>query len=90
MAGFVKGSFAVPPRPPPWVGIQQAHGEQNQYRTIWEILAWATAQVPIKGLVAYEGGDYNSVRGLRAAGGRLRPATSAILKAEKQLQSSAR
>src|SRR6266513_363241 len=70
-------------------GYPLAHGEQNQYRTIWEILAWATAQVPIKGLVAYEGGDYNSVRGLRAAGGRLRPATSAILKAEKGLRSVA-
>jgi hypothetical protein len=36
----------------------------------------------------YEGGDYNSVRGLRAAGGRLRPATGEILKAEKGLSAS--
>jgi len=58
-------------------------------RTIWGVLAWATAQLPIKGLVVYEGGDYNSVRGLRAAGGRLRPATDAILRAEKGLRPGA-
>src|SRR2546423_59621 len=37
-------------------GYPLVHGEQNQYRTIWGVLAWATTQVPIKGLVAYEGG----------------------------------
>jgi hypothetical protein len=67
-------------------GYPLVHGEENQLRTIWGVLAWATAEVPIKGLVVYEGGDYNSVRGLRAAGGRLRPATDAILRAEKGLR----
>ncbi|HEX7596162.1 MAG TPA: hypothetical protein VF387_07385 [Gemmatimonadaceae bacterium] len=67
-------------------GYPLVHGEQNQQRAIWGILAWATAEVPIKGLVVYEGGDYNSVRGLRAPGGRLRPATDAILRAEKGLR----
>jgi hypothetical protein len=67
-------------------GYPLVHGEENQLRTIWGVLAWATAEVPIKGLVVYEGGDYNSVRGLRAAGGRLRPATGAILRAEKGLR----
>ena len=70
-------------------GYPLAHGEDNQRRTIWGVLAWATAEVPIRGLVVYEGGDYNSVRGLRAAGGRLRPATDAILRAEKGLRASA-
>ena len=42
-----------------------------------------------KGLVVYEAGDYYTVRGLRAPGGRLRPATAAILRAEKGLRSSA-
>jgi hypothetical protein len=69
-------------------GYPLAHGEQNQQRAIWEILAWATAEEPIKGLVVYEGGDYNTVRGLRAPGGRLRPATDAILRAEKGLRPS--
>jgi hypothetical protein len=69
-------------------GYPLAHGEENQRRWIWGVLAWATAQAPIKGLVVYEGGDYNSVRGLRAPGGRLRPATDAILRAEKGLRPS--
>jgi hypothetical protein len=70
-------------------GYPLAHGEENQMLTIRGILSWATAEAPIKGLVVYEGGDYNSVRGLRAPGGRLRPATRAILNAEKGLRSSA-
>ena len=67
-------------------GYPLVHGEENQQRTIWGVLAWATAQAAIKGLVVYEGGDYNSVRGLRAAGGRLRPVTAKILVAEKGLR----
>jgi hypothetical protein len=67
-------------------GYPLVHGEENQLRTIWGVLAWATAEVPIKGLIVYEGGDYNTVRGLRAAGGRLRPATAKILSAEKGLR----
>lgn len=70
-------------------GYPQVHGEENQQRTIWGVLSWATAQAPIKGLVVFEGGDYNSVRGLRAPGGRLRPVTAAILLAEKGLRSGA-
>src|SRR5436190_13062610 len=59
-------------------GYPLAHGEENQLRTIKGVLAWATAEPAIKGLVVYEGGDYNTVRGLRAAGGRLRPVTTEI------------
>jgi hypothetical protein len=70
-------------------GYPLVHGEQNQERAIWGVLAWATAETPIKGLVVYEAGDYYTVRGLRAPGGRLRPATAAILRAEKGLSSSA-
>jgi hypothetical protein len=69
-------------------GYPLVHGEENQLRAIWGVLAWATAEVPIKGLIVYEGGDYNTVRGLRAAGGRLRPATGKILSAEKGLRST--
>jgi len=64
------------------------HGERNQLLTLKDVLAWATAEAPIKGLIVYEGGDYNSVRGLRAAGGRLRPATQEVLRAEKGLRAS--
>jgi hypothetical protein len=70
-------------------GYPLVHGEENQKRALWGVLAWATAEAPIKGLVVYEAGDYNTVRGLRAPGGRLRPATASILVAEKGLRSSA-
>jgi len=69
-------------------GYPLAHGEENQLRTLKGVLAWATAEPSIKGMVVYEGGDYNSVRGLRAAGGRLRPATGEILKAKTGLRAS--
>jgi hypothetical protein len=70
-------------------GYPLVHGEQNQLLAMWGVLSWATAETPIKGLVVYEAGDYYTVRGLRAGGGRLRPATGAILKAEKGLRSGA-
>jgi hypothetical protein len=70
-------------------GYPMLHGEQNQERAIWGVLAWATTETPIKGLVVYEGGDYNTVLGLRAPSGRLRSATAAILRAEKGLKASA-
>ena len=70
-------------------GYPLAHGEENQERAIWDVLAWATAEVAIKGLVVYEAGDYYTVRGLRSPGGRLRSATGAILRAEKGLRSGA-
>jgi hypothetical protein len=67
-------------------GYPMIHGEENQRRALQAVLAWATAQPPIKGLVVYEGGDYNTVRGLRAPGGRLRPTTTAIIVAKKGLK----
>jgi hypothetical protein len=70
-------------------GYPLLHGEANQERAIWAVLAWATTQAPIKGVVVYEGGDYNTVLGLRAPSGRLRPAVGAILRAEKGLKASA-
>ena len=69
-------------------GYPMVHGEQNQYRTIWGVLSWATAQAPIKGLIVYEGGDYNTLRGLRAPGGRLRSSVGAIVKAQKGLRAT--
>ena len=79
------------PRPKDhWVfaagGYPLVHGEESQQLAIMGVLAWATAQAPIKGLVVFEGGDYNTVRGLRAAGGRLRAVTAKILQAEKGLR----
>ena len=81
------------PRPKEhWVfaagGYPLVHGEESQYDAIWGALAWATAQTPIKGLVVYEGGDYNTARGIRASGGRLRPIFDGLVKAEKGLRAS--
>ena len=67
-------------------GYPLVHGEQNQERAVRDVLAWATAQAPINGLVVYEGGDYTTVRGLRAPGGRLRPVVAEILTAERGLR----
>lgn len=69
-------------------GYPLVHGEENQYNTIWGVMSWATAQTPIKGLIVYEAGDYNTLRGLRAPGGRLRSSTAAIVKAEKGLRAT--
>jgi hypothetical protein len=67
-------------------GYPLVHGEESQRRAIMGVLAWATAEAPIKGMVVYEGGDYNTVRGLRAPGGRLRPVTAAVIRAEVGLR----
>jgi len=69
-------------------GYPLLHGEINQRHAIWGVFAWATTEQPIKGLVFYEAGDYNTVRGLRAPSGRLRAATAKILQADSLLQSS--
>jgi hypothetical protein len=69
-------------------GYPLVHGETSQLRSIIGALAWATAEAPIKGLIVYEGGDYNTVRGLRAPGGRLRPVTNAVIRAERGLRAA--
>jgi hypothetical protein len=69
-------------------GYPLLHGEINQQHAIWGVFAWATAEQPIKGIVFYEAGDYNTVRGLRAPSGRLRAATAKILQADSLLQAS--
>lgn len=82
------------PRPKEhWVfaagGYPLLHGELNHQYAIRDVLAWATAEPPIKGFVVYEAGDYNTVRGLRAPSGRLRKAVTYLLEADSLLKSSA-
>ena len=69
-------------------GYPLVHGEVNQREAIWGVLAWATSEPAIKGLVVYEAGDYTTVRGLRAPSGRLRLATGRIMQADSLLKSS--
>jgi hypothetical protein len=85
---------AFPTRPKPhWVtaagGYPVAHGEESQALALWGVLAWATAQAPIKGLVVTEAGDYEVLRGLRTASGRYRSAVTAVIGARRALGESA-
>jgi hypothetical protein len=70
-------------------GYPLIHGELSQTLAIKGVLAWATAEPAIKGLVVYEAGDYNTVRGLRSPSGRLRAAAAMILREDSALKSSA-
>ncbi len=70
-------------------GYPIAHGERNQELAVWGVLAWATAQAAIKGLVVADAGDYDSLKGLRAPGGRLRSSVAAIVRAERGLKATA-
>ncbi len=70
-------------------GFPTVHGEKSQVLAIWGVLSWATTQTAIKGLIVGEAGDYNSERGLRAPGGRLRPAAAMIARARTGLREAA-
>jgi hypothetical protein len=78
---------------PHWVfsagGYPVIHGEESQALALWGVLAWATSQSPIKGLVVTEAGDYDVMRGLRTAGGKYRSAVSAVIRAERGLKETA-
>jgi hypothetical protein len=70
-------------------GLPMAHGEQNQARAIWGALAWATSRRAVKGAIIFEAGDYGTPIGLRAPGGRLRPAAAMVARAIKVLSENA-
>jgi hypothetical protein len=57
------------------------HGETSQARALWGTLAWATSHAAVKGLIVESAGDYDSVTGLRAPGGRIRPALATLERA---------
>jgi hypothetical protein len=63
-------------------GYPVAHGEKNQELALWGVLAWATTQPAIKGLIVADAGDYDAIRGLRAPGGRLRSSVAAVRRAQ--------
>jgi hypothetical protein len=56
-------------------------GETSQARALWGTLAWATSHDLVKGLIVESAGDYDDVTGLRAPGGRLRPALATLVRA---------
>jgi hypothetical protein len=78
-------------RPKPhWVfsagGYPVTHGEESQALSLWGVLAWATSQTQIRGLIVTEAGDYDVLRGLRTAAGRYRPIVGVVMQAEKGLK----
>ncbi|MGQ0537877.1 MAG: hypothetical protein ACT4R6_02935 [Gemmatimonadaceae bacterium] len=64
------------------------HGERNQARALWAVLAWATGKPRVRGLLVDGAADYNAVTGVRAPGGRLRPAFGVLRRAHTQLGES--
>ncbi|HSA55208.1 MAG TPA: hypothetical protein VLE53_05855 [Gemmatimonadaceae bacterium] len=60
-------------------------GERNQERALWGTLAWTTRQRPARGFIVEGAADYDVLNGLRAPGGRLRPAVGALARAREEL-----
>ncbi|MEJ7812639.1 MAG: hypothetical protein WKG32_19660 [Gemmatimonadaceae bacterium] len=67
---------------PHWVleaaGLPTIHGDRSQERALWGALTWATRHAEIKGVVVVEASDYEASLGLRAPGGRVRPAAGVL------------
>jgi hypothetical protein len=81
-----------PPRKEHWVfagGYPAVHGERAQQHAIWGALAWATSRPDVRGIIVADAGDYDAITGLRAPGGRVRPAGWAVLRATRGLRESA-
>jgi hypothetical protein len=78
------------PGKPVWVfaaaGYPRAHGQRSQARAIWGTLVWASARERVKGIVVADAGDYQSLTGLRAPGGRVRPAAAVMARAIQSLR----
>lgn len=78
---------------PHWVwsagGYPIAHGELSQLLALRGVLAWATAQPSVHGVVVTDAGDYDAQRGLRAPDGRLRPALQELTRAITRERESA-
>jgi hypothetical protein len=70
-------------------GLPMAHGEESQARAIWGTIAWATSRRAVKGAIVVEASDYGRPIGLRAPGGRVRPAAAAMARAIRVLSENA-
>jgi len=71
-------------------GYPVSHGERSQERAVWGTLAWATSHARVRGLIVEGAGDYDALTGLRAPGGRLRPAAGAVGRALRALEETRR
>jgi hypothetical protein len=70
-------------------GLPIAHGEESQANAIWATIAWATSRRAVKGAIVFESSDYGRPIGLRAPGGRVRPAAASLARAIKVLSENA-
>jgi hypothetical protein len=80
----------APTGKPVWVfaagGYPVAHGQRSQARAIWGTLVWASSHERVKGVIVADAGDYDSRTGLRAPGGRVRPAAAVMSRAIRSLR----
>ncbi|HJU90649.1 MAG TPA: hypothetical protein VJ672_14760 [Gemmatimonadaceae bacterium] len=83
---------ATPPAKPVWVleagGFPTVHGDASLSRTLLGALAWATRRPTVRGVIVYEASDYQARMGLRAPGGRIRPAATSLSRAVRALGES--
>lgn len=70
-------------------GYPIAHGEASQAMALHGVLAWATAQPAIVGIVVTEAGDYDSQSGMRSPDGRFRRALQEVTRAMRSEHESA-
>jgi hypothetical protein len=79
-----------PPLKEQWVfaagGYPAAHGEDAQQLAIWAAVAWGSSRATVKGVIVTDADDYNTITGLRAANGRLRPAALVVMRATRQMR----
>ncbi len=82
----------TPPAKPVWVleagGFPNVHGDASLTRALSASLAWATRRPAVRGLIVFEASDYEPRMGLRAPGGRLRPAVGVLTRAVRALGES--
>ncbi|MDZ7631248.1 MAG: hypothetical protein U5K74_07850 [Gemmatimonadaceae bacterium] len=71
-------------------GFPWTQGEEAQDRGIWGVLAWASARPTIGGVIVGDAGDYDTRRGIRGPGGRLRLANTSLRRAIRGLSDGSR
>ena len=85
----VAGQWARLSARPLWVFGAGANprifGEASQERAVWGVLAWATSQPRMRGVIVDGAADYDQLVGMRAPGGRLRGVVSTFERAQRAL-----
>ena len=69
-----------------WGWSSLAGPMRSQLAALWGTIAWATTQPQLRGLIVGDAADYERISGLRATGGRLRPAAGAVAAAVRLLR----